>query len=129
MRHLIGLPWLACHQLSTELENVEYFPAYEMMMDDLRDYRFYKKDMIHPTEVAEDYIWNAFAVYFSDETQEFLRKWAEIRRGIEHKPFQPHSSGHKNFLTQLLKKVESLKEIVPVEEEITHIKRSLQQFN
>jgi hypothetical protein len=120
---------LACHQLSTELEGVEYFPAYEMMLDDLRDYRFYKKDMIHPTEQAEDYIWNAFSVYFSDDTQEFIRKWTDIRRGIEHKPFQPQSSGHKNFLIQLLKKVESLKEIVPVEEEILQIQRSLQQFN
>jgi hypothetical protein len=120
---------LACHRLSTELENVEYFPAYEIMLDDLRDYRFYKKDMIHPTEQAEDYIWNAFSVYFTTDTQEFIRKWADIRRGIEHKPFQPQSSGHKNFLIQLLKKVEALKEIVPVEEEILEIKRSLQQFN
>lgn len=121
---------LVCHQLSTCYPDVEYFPAFEIMTDDLRDYRFYKKDMIHPTEQAEDYIWDAFTnCYCSEETLEFIRKWTEIRRALEHRPFQPHSSGHRNFLSRLLMKVEALRMIAPVEEEVKQIKRNLEQLN
>jgi hypothetical protein len=111
----------ACHSLSAT-DDVEYFPAFEIMMDDLRDYRFYKSDMLHPTEVAEDYIWEKFGEkYFDDETKAFLRKWDEILSAIQHRPFHPSSPAHQGFLKDTLRKLEDLKVSVDVEEEIRMI--------
>ena len=68
---------IACQKLVDLFSGVEYFPSFEIMMDDLRDYRFYKADMIHPTESAEDYIWEKFSnAYFDVQTLQFLKSWA-----------------------------------------------------
>jgi hypothetical protein len=72
---------VACHALAEKHPHVQYFPAYEIMLDDLRDYRFYKPDMIHPSEVAETYIWQRLAeAYFDEQTQAVHREWAKLRR-------------------------------------------------
>ena len=90
---------LACHQLSEKYKQVHYFPAYEMMMDDLRDYRFYEKDLIHPTEFALEYIWSKFSNHYCDQaTLAFLKSWGEIRKTLAHRPFHPDSAAHKKFI-------------------------------
>jgi hypothetical protein len=119
---------VTCHTLSEQHNDVHYFPSYEIMMDDLRDYRFYKPDMIHPSEVAEEYIWQKFAErYFDDPLKGFLIRWKEIRSALNHRPFQPESPAHQQFISNTLKKLEELKSIVNVDEEIQKVKKSLKQ--
>lgn len=90
-------------------ERVAYFPAYEIMMDELRDYRFYADDMLHPSELAVDYIWQRFTEsYLSDEAKTFLKEWSEIWRAINHRPLHPESKSYKDFLSQTLLKLERL---------------------
>ena len=95
-------------------------------MDDLRDYRFYKADMIHPTQVAEQYIWQKFAEqYFDEELTTFLGKWKEIQSALAHKPFHPASSAHQHFVKEMLKKLEELKGVVNVDEEVALLRKQL----
>lgn len=109
---------LACHQLARQHQEVEYFPSYEIMMDDLRDYRFYDRDMIHPSQEAVEYISQKFSdQYFTSEVKTFIGKWSAIKQALAHKPYHPHSTAHQNFLKDLLYKLNSIKE-VSVEEEI-----------
>jgi hypothetical protein len=113
---------LACHTISTTYTDVEYFPAYEIMLDDLRDYRFYKADMIHPTEEAVDYIWEAFMNTYADQDlKNFLKQWKEIQTAMAHKPFHPSTTAHQKFLNDLLKKLELLSTKVDVKSEISLI--------
>ena len=106
---------LAADTLQTAYsERIVYFPAYEIMMDELRDYRFYATDMLHPSELAVDYIWQRFTENFlSDETKGFLKEWAEIQKAINHRPFQPESEAYKRFISQTLLKMERLNEKFP----------------
>ncbi|MFD2245762.1 GSCFA domain-containing protein [Pontibacter ruber] len=102
---------VVCHQLTELHPDVLYFPAYEIMMDDLRDYRFYKQDMIHPTETAEDYIWQKFAAaYFDKEFQDFLEEWAKIRSALAHRPFHPDTAAHQSFLQRTLQHLQQLEQ-------------------
>ncbi|NOT73779.1 MAG: GSCFA domain-containing protein [Cyclobacteriaceae bacterium] len=117
---------VACHRLSTENRDVEYFPAFEIMMDDLRDYRFYKSDLIHPTETAENYIWEKFIEsYFDEPTKNFLDQWSQIQKAIHHRPFLPAGSAHQKFLHQTLSKLEELKLFTNVDVEISHLKSQI----
>lgn len=110
---------VACQTITEQHEDVSYFPSYEVMMDDLRDYRFYKADMIHPNEVAEKYIWEKFSdTYFDDALKSFLTKWIDIKSALSHRPFHPNSQDHQNFVRSTIKKLEELKPIVNVDEEI-----------
>ena len=114
---------VTCHSLQEAYADVEYYPAYEMQLDDLRDYRFYKADMIHPTEQAEDYIWEQFAArYFDGQLTGFLEKWKNIQHALAHKAFHPSSEAHQKFLNDTLKKLEELKSLVNVDEEIAFVK-------
>ncbi|HYC86692.1 MAG TPA: GSCFA domain-containing protein [Chryseosolibacter sp.] len=116
----------ACHALSTRFAHVEYFPGYEIMLDDLRDYRFYKSDMIHPTEDAEEYIWDKFAEgYFDEKTKVFLASWSGILTALNHRPFYPASENHQKFLRDTLKKLELFKDTVNVDEEIAIVEKQL----
>jgi hypothetical protein len=116
----------ACHTIAHTLRDVEYFPAYEMMMDDLRDYRFYKSDMLHPSEVAEDYIWENFmATYFNAETLKLVHDWNAIQSSLKHKPFHPQSQSHQQFLKTTLKKLDELKTKIDVETEVATIQSQL----
>ena len=95
-----------------------YFPSYEIMIDDLRDYRFYKADMIHPNEVAEQYIFEQFVnTYFSDDLQAFLPKWQQIKKALTHKPFDITSEAHQKFLKNVLKQLEAIESQVDVSAE------------
>lgn len=117
---------LACHTITQQHADVYYFPAYEILLDDLRDYRFYKPDMIHPSVEAEEYIWNKFCqMYFDDNTLAFLEKWKKIRLGLQHKPFHVTSSAHQTFLLGLLSQLNEVKDIVSVSEEMELVKSQL----
>lgn len=95
-------------------EQIAYFPAFEIMMDELRDYRFYADDMLHPSELTVDYIWQRFTENFlSDETKGFLKEWAEIQKAINHRPFQPQSEAYKQFISQTLLKMERISQKFP----------------
>lgn len=103
-------------------EQCFYFPSYEIVLDELRDYRFYADDMLHPSEQTVSYIWKRFGdCYFSKETKNILEEWEKIRKGMEHRPFNVKSSQYKEFLSQLVLRMERLKEKYPnfvVEKEI-----------
>jgi hypothetical protein len=117
---------VACHSITQKFDDTEYFPAFEMMVDDLRDYRFYKSDLLHPTELAEDYIWGKFSErYFDKETRDTIQEWNSIRSAIRHKPFHPASAAHQQFLRETLKRMEELKPKIDVEEEMTRMKAQL----
>ena len=117
---------VACHRIVEKFNDTEYFPAYEMMMDDLRDYRFYKSDMLHPTRDAEDYIWKKFVEkYFDVQTKKIVEQWESISRSLSHKPFHPASTAHQQFLKDTLKKLEGLKGKINIDEEIKHVKSQI----
>lgn len=117
---------VACHSLQETYNDVEYYPAYELQLDDLRDYRFYKPDMIHPSKEAEDYIWEQFSVrYFDAPLKGFIEKWKNIQQALAHKPFHPASDAHQKFLKDTLKKLEELKSWINVDEEIAFVKAQL----
>lgn len=100
--------------LETLYENVSYFPAYEWMMDDLRDYRFYEKDLIHPNEQAIDYIWEKFCFhYFDENTVNIIKKVEKINRAVSHRPFNPTSKEHIDFLTKVEEDRMNLMQIYP----------------
>ncbi|MFZ5973226.1 MAG: GSCFA domain-containing protein [Bacteroidota bacterium] len=117
---------LACHYITQQFSNTEYFPAYELLMDDLRDYRFYDRDLIHPSGTAIDYIWQKFSErYFDRYTQQRIEKINAIRQALAHRPFQPHAAAHQKFLRELLKQLEELKAEVNMEEEITSVQSQI----
>lgn len=116
----------SCHTIVEEHPDITYFPAYEIMMDDLRDYRFYKADMIHPSTVAENYIWDKFSdTYFNPALKEFVQAWEQIQNRLDHKPFHPASKAHQAFLRELITKLETFRGIVNVEDEIARVRTQL----
>lgn len=84
---------------------ITYFPAYEIVMDELRDYRFYADDMLHPSTLAVEYIWQRFGeTFFSERTRQFLDEWRPIKAALQHRPFNPDSAAYKAFLADTLAK-------------------------
>lgn len=89
--------------------NTYYFPSYEILLDDLRDYRFYKSDMLHPNQTAINYIWDKFIeVWINNSAKETMQKVVEIQNGLNHKPFNENSKLHQEFLRLLQIKIDSL---------------------
>jgi hypothetical protein len=116
----------ACHYLTTDYEDVEYFPSYEIMMDDLRDYRFYKPDLIHPNEVAEQYIFEQFAeTYFDENLKDFIKEWTSIQTSLNHRPFNEKSESHQAFLKKLLEDLMKISGRVDVREEVNFVRQKL----
>ena len=114
---------VACHQISYEHAQVEYFPAYEILMDDLRDYRFYKNDLIHPTDFAEEYIWKKFLDRFmTKSTTRLMEELKDVQKAIDHLPFRPESQTYQKFLKSTLSRLEELKTRIDVDAEILEIK-------
>lgn len=100
---------VATHILSDLLPGVEYFPAYELLTDDLRDYRFYADDMLHPSAVAEDYIWEKFArTYFDADFGRFRKEWAAVLQSVSHRPLHAGAPEHRQFLESTREKLEQL---------------------
>ena len=105
---------LAVSELEKQFSTVHYFPAYELMMDDLRDYRFYKNDLMHPTEMAIDYIWEYFRkCCFPETTQIYYEEILKINKALSHRPRRPDSVAHQAFIDQLKKKISKLEEKYP----------------
>lgn len=119
---------LATKRISHNTAAREYFPSYEIMMDDLRDYRFYESDLIHPSQVAEDYIWNEFSKrYFRNETKDFLKEWTRIKDAISHRPFHPESPSHQTFIRKTISKLNTLKDLIDVSDEVEILKARINE--
>ncbi|MBV1922546.1 MAG: GSCFA domain-containing protein [Flavobacteriaceae bacterium] len=98
------------HKEVSAKNRIYYFPSFEIMVDELRDYRFYNEDLIHPNNTAISIIWEAFKnVWISEETNTIQKEISTIQAGLQHKPFNPNSESHKLFLKKLQEKMEGLK--------------------
>ena len=118
---------VACHELCETRPDFHYFPAYELLLDDLRDYRFYKSDLIHPSEMAEEYIFEQFSeTYFDPNLQQFIKDWKKIRQSLSHRPLQPNTRAHRKFLENLLEKLQKLSVKVDVSLEIEQVQRQIE---
>lgn len=116
----------ACHYLETDFQDVVYFPSYELLLDDLRDYRFYKADMIHPNDLAEAYIFEKFAAaYFEPSLSKFVQEWQGIRKALQHRPFNTASVAHQRFLRSTLAKLKALADHVDVQDEIAQVESQI----
>ncbi len=94
--------------------NTNYFPSYEIMMDELRDYRFYAEDMLHPSQAAIDYIWvRFFENYVSKNCFDTMQEVCTIQKGLAHRPFNPNSASHQQFLETLNQKIIKLQAEFP----------------
>lgn len=106
-------------------ETVTYFPAYELINDELRDYRFYCEDMLHPTDQAVEYIWQRFAeMFFSSTTKQFLEEWRPVKEAFAHRPFNSESTEYRDFIARMQEKAEALARKYPgleLDTGITHL--------
>lgn len=99
---------------NSELRNQNYFPSYEIMMDELRDYRFYNEDMLHPNQIAIDYIWKLFSENnISENSFPVMKEVDEIQKSLRHRSFNPESDQHKKFLANLQQKMKNVEEKWP----------------
>lgn len=108
----------ALHQVlktyNSKLITHNYFPSYEIMMDELRDYRFYGEDMLHPNQVAIDYIWHKFSEnYIAENAISIMNEIDEIQKSLRHRSFNPESEQHQQFLAKLQQKINVLGEKLP----------------
>ncbi len=92
-------------------KNTFYFPAYEIVIDQLRDYRFYKDDMLHPTSLTQNFIWERFSdTYFSSETQKIITEWQKISQAISHRPSNTNSDEYQQFLIRTINILEAFED-------------------
>ena len=92
----------------------DYFPAYEILMDELRDYRFFASDMLHPSEQAVDYVWERLVDWcFSAEAKAFLDEWRPLRQVLAHKPFDPDAPAYKALMDKTMLKVAEIRKKYP----------------
>ena len=107
----------AMHSSIFHLPTSNYFPSYEIIMDELRDYRFYAEDMLHPSQTAIDYIWvRFFENFISEENHSTMEEVCSIQKGLAHRSFNPNTAGHQKFLNTLNDKIISL------QKKFTHFK-------
>lgn len=105
---------VAVGELVEKYPQVQYFPAFEILNDDLRDYRFYKEDMVHPTDAAVDYIWEKFSgAAFAEDTQALLPRIENLRRAVEHRPFNADTDAYARFRETSLRQVRELQAACP----------------
>ncbi len=115
-----------CHELTQKYSNIFYFPAFEIMQDDLRDYRFYESDMLHPTNQAVDYIWQKFQEsVFDPTTITNMSFFQSIQKDLLHRPFQEHTTSYLNFLIQLHEKLQKSASFVSVASEIADVSKKI----
>lgn len=120
---------LAVHQMVEKFDNHYYFPAYELVIDDLRDYRFYAEDMVHPNYFATNYVWEHFrAACIDPSSHAVMSDLEEINRAMKHRPFNPNSEAHRQFLTLHLHRVRALQQQYPFldfDKELTYFANQL----
>jgi hypothetical protein len=120
---------LVCHRLSEKFRQVEYFPSYEIMVDELRDYRYYKPDLIHPNSVAEEYIFRTFADAFMDKPSlEFMKDWEGIQKMFNHHPHHGLTESHRTLLMALQGRLNALTDIVNLSGELAEVNRRISEF-
>ena len=108
--HLIA----ALHSVLKPSKKTHYFPSYEIVMDELRDYRFYKEDMVHPNQLAIDYIWEKFqSIWIDPRVNPTLKEVNRIQKGLSHTPFNPSTSEHAAFLSKLAGAIQVLETRFP----------------
>lgn len=108
--HLIA----ALHSVLKPSKKAHYFPSYEIVMDELRDYRFYKEDMVHPNQLAIDYIWEKFqSIWIDPRVNPTLKEVNRIQKGLSHTPFNPSTSEHAAFLSKLAGAIQVLETRFP----------------
>lgn len=96
------------------VSNCSYFPSYEILMDELRDYRFYTEDMVHPNQLAINYIWKKFMeVWINNNSYNTMKEVEQIQKDLAHKSFNPNSKLHRQFLQNIEKKINLLREDYP----------------
>lgn len=104
---------LAADKMAAQ-EALAYFPAYEIVMDELRDYRFYKEDMLHPSDQAVEYLWQQLEQhYLSPAARQFLEEWHPVKEALSHRPFHPDSEEYKAFMDKTMLRVAKLSEKYP----------------
>jgi hypothetical protein len=99
---------LAIDELQKRFDFVEYFPSYEMLLDDLRDYRFYNEDMVHPNNTAIKYLTEKLSSYFSEETKMLMNEAEQIASAESHRPFNTQSSEYQSFISYIHEKKSQL---------------------
>lgn len=105
---------VAVGELAEKYPDVSYFPAYEIVNDDLRDYRFYGKDMVHPSEEAVDYVWEKFSeAAFGEHTRKLLPRIENLRRAAEHRPFNTETEEYRKFLAASLRQAQEFQKENP----------------
>ena len=105
---------LAVNQVIGTLPHLYYFPAYEIVNDELRDYRFYKEDMLHPSDQTVGYIWQRLSeTYLSEDARAFVAEWQPLKAALNHKPFDPESDEYRVFMDKTMLKVAALQKKYP----------------
>jgi hypothetical protein len=100
----------ATHYICEQHDDCFYFPAYELQIDDLRDYRYYADDLIHPNTLAENYIWNKLSHWVCTPTLlEAMQEWDQLLKLLQHKPYHPTTAAHQQFLQQTIKRFEEFR--------------------
>ncbi|WP_291274430.1 GSCFA domain-containing protein [Flavobacterium sp.] len=112
-----GHLFAALHQICSEIDTrVNYFPSYEIVQDELRDYRFFEKDMLHPNALAIDYIWEQLtSIYCTESTHSIMKEIASIQKALAHRSFNPNTASHQKFLFALQQKIKI------IQNKVTHI--------
>lgn len=105
---------LAIYHSLSECHQAHYFPSYEIFMDELRDYRFFSNDMLHPSDLGIEHVWNKFStVYFDKQTLELNKQIKEIQTALEHRPLFPQSKSYILFKNKIEDKIKQLKDKAP----------------
>ena len=117
---------LAIRRITESYSDCSYFPGYEIQIDQLRDYRYYKRDLIHPSDEAIDFIWDRFVeTHFDQDTIDFVQKWSKILRALDHRPNHPESEAHQKFIRETISKLEKLAKVVDTSVEIAQLKEQI----
>jgi len=102
----------AIHQVIEHRSEVAYFPSYELFIDELRDYRFYADDLIHPNQLGIQYVWEKFhSAWISTETEKLMTRVDRVQKSLAHRPLNESSEGHQKFLADLARELEALKKL------------------
>ncbi len=120
---------ILCHRLSEKFRHVVYFPAYEIMLDELRDYRYFKEDLIHPNKIAEDHIFRIFTNhYLEKETLLLIEQWGSIKQMINHRPSFGLTPSFEKHLKSIDERLVGISHLVNVEEERSWVATKLSEY-
>lgn len=120
---------LLCHRLSEKFVQAEYFPSYEIMVDELRDYRYYEEDLIHPNSVAEEYIFRTFAdSYINPAVYPFMKEWESISQLMSHRPQHGYTASQYKLLINVRTRLKQLSATTDVSDELIEIERRIREF-